>query len=200
MERKSTSEETQGLSADDLCDHWPKAACGDLDVGRPAVLAREGGRWECLLDPSYVLQAGVAVPLPLLETIFISRSPGAVQPGDFFDTCRELQGTSWDEDTRRSSLPNEADAEQFHDSELGDVYDLYNACNGVMLGNLLDVRKLRELSAEEAEALDVKRLEKVWAHTATGCAICARVVLTLNEARGALRAGHANSPTDKTQK
>ena len=73
----------------------------------------------------------------------------------------------------------------FHDSELGDVYDLYNACNGAMSGVLLDVRKLDELTARERESLDVARLREVWEHTATGCHTCARIVRTLNAARGA---------------
>lgn len=46
----------------------------------------------------------------------------------------------------------------FHDSALEDVYDLYKACNGVISGGLLDVRKLDELMAGEREALDVERL------------------------------------------
>ena len=75
----------------------------------------------------------------------------------------------------------------FHDSELGDVYDLYNACNGAMRGGLLDKRRLDELTASEREALDVKRLREVWEHTATGCLTCAEIVYTLNAARGMIR-------------
>ncbi|HWS90239.1 MAG TPA: hypothetical protein VN282_24935 [Pyrinomonadaceae bacterium] len=75
----------------------------------------------------------------------------------------------------------------FHDSELGDVYDLYNACNGVVLaGGRLDVSKLDELSREEAEALDLPRLREVWEHTA-GCATCEEIIRTLNLTRRLLR-------------
>ena len=81
----------------------------------------------------------------------------------------------------------------FHDSELGDIYDLYNACNGVMRGGLLDVCKLEELTAREREVLDVARLHEVWEHTATGCPTCAQIVYTLNAARRALRM-HADGP------
>jgi hypothetical protein len=82
---------------------------------------------------------------------------------------------------------------QFHDSELGDVYDLYNACNGAMSGGLLDVSKLDELTAREREALDVVRLRKVWEHTATGCRTCAEIVRTLNIVRRAMQS-HADGP------
>lgn len=79
--------------------------------------------------------------------------------------------------------------DQFHDSELGDVYDLYNACNGATRDGLLDVDKLDELSAQEAEALDLTRLREVWRHTATGCLTCTKIVSALNRARVTLRAG-----------
>ena len=77
----------------------------------------------------------------------------------------------------------------FHNSERGDVYDLYNACNGAMLDDLLDVRKLDNLSLEEKRALNVPRLKAVWAHTASGCLTCKNIVKTLNLCRGTLRAG-----------
>jgi hypothetical protein len=89
--------------------------------------------------------------------------------------------------SRRKPLPQPKGADQFHNNELGDVYDLYNACNGVMRGDRLDVQKLNELDPEELEALDVVRLREVWDHTATGCTICAGIIRTLNLARGTQR-------------
>jgi hypothetical protein len=86
---------------------------------------------------------------------------------------------------RREAMNQEISASNYHDSEAGDVYDLYNACNGVMLDGLLDVRKLDELSHEETEVFDVERLREVWAHTA-GCADCEKIVQILNSARGLL--------------
>jgi hypothetical protein len=71
----------------------------------------------------------------------------------------------------------------FHDSEAEDVYDLYNACNGVLHNHLLDVRKLDELSQEESAVLNVTRLREIWAHTATGCLRCKKIISTLNSAR-----------------
>jgi hypothetical protein len=202
MERKSTSKETQGLSADDLCDHRLKMACGDFDVSRPGT-ARVGdcGGWEYFLDPAYAGRVGDAAPLPLLETILSARSPGAIKPGIFFDISHDLnlQCASWDEIPEETPSAEDTDAEQFHDSELGDVYDLYNACNGVMLNDLLDVGKLGELSDEEREVLDVERLKKVWEHTATRCGTCAQIVRTLNDARRALRSGWRDSPTGEPE-
>ena len=71
----------------------------------------------------------------------------------------------------------------FHNSEAEDVYDLHNACNGVLHNHLLDVRKLDELSREESAALNVTRLREIWAHTATGCLRCKKIISTLNSAR-----------------
>jgi hypothetical protein len=78
-------------------------------------------------------------------------------------------------------------SEQYHDSELGDIYDLYNACNGATLGGLLDVRKLDELSPEESKALNLTRLREVWEHSSSGCLTCAKIVRRLNHARRMLR-------------
>lgn len=84
-------------------------------------------------------------------------------------------------------MDQEKGSDQFHDGELGDVYDLYNACNGVLLDDgLLDIRKLAELSPEEAELIDVARLRDAWHHTATGCPRCNNIIRTLNTIRGIL--------------
>jgi hypothetical protein len=195
MERKSTSEETQGLSADDLCDHRLKKAYGG-GVGRLAVsLTLLGAGGDYFLEPSYSKRLGAVAPLPMSETIFNSCSPGAIHPGIFFGYCGLLPASP-DENSRRRPLDQRGDISQFHESDLGDVYDLYNACNGMMLGGLLDVRKLDELSPEEMEALDVERLREVWAHTAAGCITCAGIIRTLNAARGILREERIGAPAD----
>ena len=74
---------------------------------------------------------------------------------------------------------------QFHDNESGDIYDLYNACNGALHNGRLDIRKLDELSPDEAEFLDIPWLKEVWEHAASGCAHCENVITTLNVAREA---------------
>jgi len=78
--------------------------------------------------------------------------------------------------------------EEFHDSELGDVYDLFNAVNGQILNGLLDVNKLDEYGPEDAEALNVTRLRKVWEHTASGCAECESIIRGLSRLRESLAA------------
>jgi hypothetical protein len=90
---------------------------------------------------------------------------------------------------------------QFHDDESDDIYDLYNACNGVVLTNgALDTRKLDEISQEERDVLDVSRLRRIADHVASGCAECQRIIDNLNLARRLLsqragasgRAAHCN--------
>jgi len=85
-------------------------------------------------------------------------------------------------------LNAELTAEEFHDSELGDIYDLYNACNGAMVNGLLDVSKLDEYSPEDAEALNVPRLREVWQHMASGCSECRSIVHGLSRLRESLAA------------
>lgn len=77
---------------------------------------------------------------------------------------------------------------EFHDSEAGDIYALFNACDGVIINGLLDVRKLEEYSPEDAEALNVPRLKAVWEHTASGCAECKGIVHALSRLRGSVKA------------
>jgi hypothetical protein len=77
--------------------------------------------------------------------------------------------------------------DQFHDSEsedVEDVYDLYLACDGMLHNGVLDMRKLDELSKEQLEVWNLKRLREIGAHVASGCAQCAAIIRTLNLARG----------------
>jgi hypothetical protein len=89
--------------------------------------------------------------------------------------------------------------DQFHDSESEDVYDLYNACNGVIHDGVLDIRKLEELSEEECEVLDVPRLKELGAHVVSGCARCEVIINTLNQARRALRMSAEDSRGEQPQ-
>ena len=89
------------------------------------------------------------------------------------------------------------DAEQqFHDSlDSEDIYDLYNACNGIVRDGLLDIGQLDEYTPDEAEELNVMRLREIWSHTATGCRQCHRIVNALNSFRGML--GEDEEPFDE---
>ena len=80
--------------------------------------------------------------------------------------------------------PNEDDP--LHYRKVEDLYDLYNACNGVMHNGLLDIRKLAELSAEETEVLDIERLRQVWEHMES-CGRCQAIVKKLNSIREEMR-------------
>lgn len=94
-------------------------------------------------------------------------------------------------------MDQERGLEHFHDSESGDVYDLYLACHGAMRGELLDVRKLDELTAPEREVLDVARLRQVWEHTASGCPQCKCIIRTLNATRAELRRREGDPPRNE---
>ncbi|HEV2706797.1 MAG TPA: hypothetical protein VGV59_12790 [Pyrinomonadaceae bacterium] len=85
-------------------------------------------------------------------------------------------------------MDRQKEADPFHESEAGDIYDLYNACHGIVLSNgLLDISKLDEFSTEEAEALNVPRLREIWHHTETGCPRCASIISALDTARRRLK-------------
>lgn len=89
------------------------------------------------------------------------------------------------EQDRRPPVEND-DTESFHDHESGDIYDLFNACNGViMLDGLLDVEQLNNYTTEEAEVLNIIRLREIWEHTRTGCLHCRKIVEALRALRRA---------------
>jgi hypothetical protein len=78
-------------------------------------------------------------------------------------------------------------SDDFHDSEIGDIYDLYNAVNGVLRDGLLDIKKLDEYGPDDYEVLNVPRLREVWEHSATGCTKCKDIVTALNRMRDAMK-------------
>ena len=85
-------------------------------------------------------------------------------------------------------MESERTTAEFHDSEAGDVYALYNAVDGAMVDGLLDVSKLEEYSPEDAKALNVPRLLEVWRHTASGCEVCAGIIHALSRLRKSFKA------------
>lgn len=98
---------------------------------------------------------------------------------------------------KEENVNEKKEADDFHDSDAEDVYDLFNAVNGELHNGLLDVRKLNELSVEESEILNVPRLREIWAHTANGCTKCKEIVLTLNAVRNLLREDTNASSTEE---
>ena len=121
-----------------------------------------------------------------------SSIPGVDHPGIFFDSRQStLPGVKPAvlQVRRRNVADEETCNDSFHDSENEDIYDLFNACNGILREDgLLDLRELDELSQEDAEALNVIRLKEIWDHTAAGCSTCDEIVRLLNSVRGALKA------------
>lgn len=77
--------------------------------------------------------------------------------------------------------------DSFHNNdESEDIYDLYNAVNGIVRDGLLDINELSKLSQQESAALNVPKLKEIWQHTASGCARCANIIEILNLARQTL--------------
>jgi hypothetical protein len=187
-------------SPSELCDHHPQADCGEPDgrhqTGPRAVESVRREHPLCHVHATPRRAAG-RTPLPSPEHNDQSLDPGR---GVFFNPH---MNTETDVSLRRNTMEHDKDSDPFHggeatdafhDNDKGDVWDLYNACNGETVDGLLDKRKLDELSGEEAEVLDVARLREVWAHTATRCPICADIVHTLNLTRRILRDERAPLP------
>ncbi len=140
--------------------------------------------------------------LPFIREIPGSRNPGLEPPGVFFDSRRLILSalSQATESLRRKTMDKDKGADEFHDSESEDVvYDLYNACNGVLRDGLLDISKLDEFTPEESKALNVPRLKEIWKHTASGCLECQKIIATLNAIRETLREEQAESFQEITQ-
>ena len=84
-------------------------------------------------------------------------------------------------------MKTKARPDDFHDSEIGDIYDLYNACNGVLRDGSLDIRNLEQYGPDDYEILNVPRLREVWEHSATGCSKCKDIVTALNRMREVMK-------------
>lgn len=123
----------------------------------------------------------------------LMRDPESETPGLLFAPCpvNSYAQTLTTEPVRRKTVEqkNDPDLDPFHDSEV-DIYDLFNAVNGVVVNGLLDISQLDEYTPEEAEELNVPRLKEVWEHTASGCRRCAIIVGILNDIRGSLSADY----------
>lgn len=181
METKTILEEDRDLPPDKLRDHGLQPACEDSRHYARMQTRVGGDEWQHLFNQATAAWRLVLDPRPLLQGMLAPR-PGIKESGIFFEFPRLNPSAS----LRRRTVDQEEGTDPFHDSE-SDVYDLYNACNGVLYNGLLDIRKLDEYSPEEAEALNVPRLREIWDHTALGCSECKRIIRTLNLVRGTLR-------------
>src|SRR4029078_1777526 len=105
---------------------------------------------------------------------------GADRSGLFFDSRRPNPSAKSAALVRRKTLAEKQTRHHsFHESE-SDIYELYNACNGIVREDgLLDIRELNDFTPEEAVALNVARLKKIWDHTAPRWSQSAQTVKTL---------------------
>jgi hypothetical protein len=115
----------------------------------------------------------------------LSPNPGT-WPGFSFDTQQPATERLPAPHTPRRPEVKLEGTDSFHNSESEDIYDLYNACNGIVRNGLLDINELGKLSQQESAALNVPKLKEIWRHTATGCARCAHIIEILNLARQTL--------------
>lgn len=138
---------------------------------------------------------------PLLKGV-LRRDPESETPGLIFAPGRSSSSalSLATVPLRRKTVEqkNDPDLDPFHDSEV-DIYDLYNAVNGVVLNGLLDINQLDEYTPAEAEELNVPRLREIWHHTASGCPRCASIISTLNSIRGSLSADDEESLDGQTR-
>ena len=183
MAMKTILEEDRDSAPDEFRDHCLQSACEDSR--QHAYMQTHVGRDE---RHQHLLRQAPAARRPGLDLRPSLRGMpdlrNAVQSAIFYEFPR-LHSL---ESIRRQTVEQEKGADPFHDSESEeDVYDLYNACNGVRHNGRLDIRKLDEYSPEEAEAINVPRLREIWDHTASGCSECERIIRTLDLIRGTLR-------------
>lgn len=180
----SSSEQELAWSPGGLRDSLPEAAHVGLNADRTRTRRQAGAHGHREPSPNYVRVEthGTAHSASASDSTVCWLDPETDPSRSDFDSVTDTDPPA---PPRRNDM-EEKDGDPFHDSELGDVYDLYNACNGVLAGKLLDVSKLEELSREEAEVLDLDRLREVWAHTAT-CDTCEDIIRTLNLTRKLLK-------------
>jgi hypothetical protein len=114
----------------------------------------------------------------------LSPNPGT-WPGFSFDSQPATVRQPAPHTPRRTEVKLEG-TDSFHNSESEDIYDLYNAVNGIVRDGLLDINELQKLSQQESAALNVPKLKEIWQHTANGCARCANIIEILNLARQTL--------------
>jgi hypothetical protein len=157
----------------DLPDH---TACGELVAAVDNSSSKN----------TPVVAGGVVTNWQLSWDTHGSFDSGHERPEFFFDSA-SVPARPLRIHLEEDHVDQEKETDDFHDSDAEDVYDLYLAVNGSLDGDLLDLRKLDELTFEEAAILNVPRLKEIWAHTATGCQECKDIIGTLRFVRNVLR-------------
>ena len=193
MERTIKLEAVENLPLSKFCNYCSRDTREHFSNHQPTRPVRQVGQklhHLHLFNSTPVMQVLVFVPLQPPGETLCTRKPGR-QPGFFSDGYLSASPalSAAAQSIRRKTMDQEKSDDQFHDSATEDLYDLYNACNGVIHESLLDISKLDELSAEEIEVLDIDRLREVWHHMASGsgCDRCKAIVNTLNSVREQMR-------------
>ena len=193
MKSKPTSEQTDILPTGKFCSDNSQPTREHLSSNQSTYsqsrASKQPQRHLHLLTASPVEDTFVAAPYPSLRTQPRTKGHGRQDPRPFSYSCGSNPlAVSMDlEPLRRETVNQEKGGDEFHDGRSDDLYDLYNACNGVLCDGVLDIRKLDELSPDEAEFLDIPRLREIWEHISSGCLQCQAIIKTLNSARESLR-------------
>jgi len=190
MKKRKVYDDGRGLPSDELGDYCLRKT--DKDVARHArvfvAVSTDKSRRRLLKQPPVAVHDVGGRKSTPRGTLASSETDGDTSwhfPELQRQKLSDLSLTT--KNVRRGDVKPE-NVDEFHDSESEDIYDLYNACNGLVRHDgLLDVTQLNEYTPEEAKALNVPKLKEIWLHTKTGCRQCARVVRTLNAIRESLR-------------
>ena len=189
MVSKSTLNEDQNLPQDKLCEEWLLAV--EDDRRRHAMTQTGVGRDDRQYRFKHAYATGRGAWAYMRSSL---EMPGSFsfgnQPRTFFDSLYLTLPAQPPADARpkEEAVNQEKEPDNFHDSDVEDIYDLYLACNGVQRRDgLLDIRQLDELTPDEAEILNVPRLREIWKHTETGCIQCKKIIKTLDLVRNVLR-------------
>ena len=179
MRQKTNFEKESGLTSARLSRHWWRSgALTDESPANPfsSFTFNSHAQLQSLLNHARNTQ-------PAFSALLFQFAPNPGTPGFFFDaTVRQPAPRI----PRRPEVKPEG-TDSFHNNdESEDIYDLYNAVNGIVRDGLLDINELDKLSQQESAALNVSKLKEIWQHTASGCARCANIIEILNLARQTL--------------
>ncbi len=175
MEREATFEPADDLPVEPLHSPCLRTNRERPSHLQPAFALTQAGEQHSLSNPASAERSFAVASLPSPGDPPQPHGPGKQRHPGLFNSYPRRKPVDKGKDNR------------YHDGEFEALYDLYNACNGAMHNGLLDIRELDDLSAEEAEFLDVQKLRELGEHVTSGCGQCQAIITALNEARETLR-------------
>ena len=182
MRQKTNFEDESALASAPFGGHW--WLWGSVTNDLPATTLAS-----CALTSHAQLQSSLNHRRSVLSAFsarsFLFAPVAGSLPGMLFDTHEQSPAGS-PAPPGRPDVEKPESTDSFHNSESEDIFDLYNACNGIVRNGLLDIDELGKLTRQESEALNVSKLKDIWRHTASGCARCANIIEILNLARQTL--------------